>query len=402
MEFGTAQATHNHGALRHHQPRRHRRPAAQPIPQPDRAVDNTTIWAPELQTRATTRTCCSRRRSPASARCGTSTSRTRPAPTPSTARSRTGCSCRSTRRPTARTTAAASSASRDIQRLLEDGLNGWYAKQIAAGKTDAADQRRTCRSSTSGTGTTTTATATSTSRTATSTTSRRSTPARARRPAAAPRAPTPSGAIGRPRTWPGSAPSAPTATSSAACGSAARTYWVFDYTVEPENGGVGVFSHEFGHDLGIPDEYDTSGNTGGAENSTGFWTPWSSGSYGSDGTPANGIGNRPFSMSAWDKLVFGWLDYQLVKPGDGKTKITLGPSEAQSTAGKQAAVVTLPDKQVAKNVGAPFAGREVLLLGHRQRHGQRHVQVGHAPGRGGDPDREGPLQHRRRAGTTPT
>ena len=101
-----------------------------------------------------------------------------------------------------------------------------------------------------------------------------------------------------------------------------------------------MFAHEFGHDLGIPDEYDTSGNTGGAENSTGFWTPWSSGSYGSDGTPANGIGNRPFSMSAWDKLVFGWLDYQLVKPGDGKTKITLGPSEAQSNVGKQAAVVT--------------------------------------------------------------
>ena len=39
-------------------------------------------------------------------------------------------------------------------------------------------------------------------------------------------------------------------------------------------------------------------------------------------------------MSAWDKLVFGWLDYQLVKPGDGKTKITLGPSEAQSTVGQ--------------------------------------------------------------------
>ena len=98
-----------------------------------------------------------------------------------------------------------------------------------------------------------------------------------------------------------------------------------------------MFAHEFGHDLGIPDEYDTSGNTGGAENSTGFWTPWSSGSYGSDGTPANGIGNRPFSMSAWDKLVFGWLDYQLVHPGDGKTKIKLGPSEAQSKSGKQAA-----------------------------------------------------------------
>ena len=47
--------------------------------------------------------------------------------------------------------------------------------------------------------------------------------------------------------------------------------WVGDYTVQPEDGGLGVFAHEFGHDLGLPDLYDTSGNTGGAENSTGFW-----------------------------------------------------------------------------------------------------------------------------------
>jgi immune inhibitor A len=50
-------------------------------------------------------------------------------------------------------------------------------------------------------------------------------------------------------------------------------FWVLDYTIQPENGGVGVFAHEFGHDLGLPDLYDYTG-----ENSTGFWTIMSSGS----------------------------------------------------------------------------------------------------------------------------
>ena len=45
-------------------------------------------------------------------------------------------------------------------------------------------------------------------------------------------------------------------------------YWVGKYTIQPENGGVGVFTHEYGHDLGLPDLYDTSGG----ENGTGFWT----------------------------------------------------------------------------------------------------------------------------------
>ena len=139
-------------------------------------------------------------------------------------------------------------------------------------------------------------------------------------------------------------------------------YWIGDYTIEPENGGVGVFSHEFAHDLGLPDEYDTSGNTGGAENGTGFWTLMSQGSYGNNGTANEGIGDRPFHMNAWDKLQLGWLDYKLLRPGDKTASFKLGPAEA-TTKQDQALVVLLPDKKVTVNLGAPYADSKYYYSG---------------------------------------
>ena len=73
-------------------------------------------------------------------------------------------------------------------------------------------------------------------------------------------------------------------------------YWIGDYTIEPENGGVGVFAHEFAHDLNIPDLYDTSGNTGGAENSTGWWTLMSQGSYGTIQRTASTSARTPVAL----------------------------------------------------------------------------------------------------------
>ncbi|MEP7378243.1 MAG: immune inhibitor A domain-containing protein [Chloroflexota bacterium] len=132
------------------------------------------------------------------------------------------------------------------------------------------------------------------------------------------------------------------------------SYWIGDYTVEPEDGGVGVFSHEFGHDLGLPDLYDTSGNTGGAENSTGFWTLYSSGSYGSTGIPADGIGSKPISMSAYEKIYLNWDNYEIYGYGQ-KASTKLGPA-VSNTKQAQAVVLLLPDKHVVFPVGDPYAG----------------------------------------------
>ncbi|MDQ1045937.1 immune inhibitor A domain-containing protein [Streptomyces sp. V4I2] len=125
--------------------------------------------------------------------------------------------------------------------------------------------------------------------------------------------------------------------------------WVGDYTIQPENGGLGVFAHEYGHDLGLPDEYDTSG---GGENSTGFWTLMSSGSW--LGTGKDSIGDLPGDMNAWDKLQLGWLDYDVAKAG-AKSTHTLGVAE-YNTKNPQALIVQLPDKKVTTEVVTPAQG----------------------------------------------
>jgi immune inhibitor A len=132
-------------------------------------------------------------------------------------------------------------------------------------------------------------------------------------------------------------------------------YWIGDYTIEPENGGVGVFAHEFGHDLGLPDLYDTSGG----ENSTGFWTLMSSGSYGNDGT--EDIGSKPIHMGMWEKFQLGWLNYEVAFAG-AKSEHRLGPATT-NTRQAQGLFVVLLDKEVASNLGAPFAGSSFYYSG---------------------------------------
>ena len=138
--------------------------------------------------------------------------------------------------------------------------------------------------------------------------------------------------------------------------------------MQPENGGLGVFAHEFGHDLGLPDLYDTSGNTGGAENNTAFWTLMSSGANIGDGSP-DGIGDAPTDMGAWERLQLGWLEaqgdqgpfYTVAQPGEHK-EVQLGPN-TPNTKKPSALISLLPDKDQLIDIGAPFAGSWMFWSG---------------------------------------
>ncbi|KPC77688.1 hypothetical protein ADL26_00145 [Thermoactinomyces vulgaris] len=71
----------------------------------------------------------------------------------------------------------------------------------------------------------------------------------------------------------------------------------FDYIIQPEDGATGVFVHEYGHNIGLPDEYDTG--------YTGTGSPveaWSLMSYGS--WTGKIPGTEPTGLSAWCKLFF--------------------------------------------------------------------------------------------------
>jgi immune inhibitor A len=121
-------------------------------------------------------------------------------------------------------------------------------------------------------------------------------------------------------------------------------YWIGDYTVEAENGGLGVFAHEFGHDLGLPDLYDT--NAG--ENGTAFWTLMSIGSWLGDGT--EDIGTKPDYYGPWEKLQLGWLDYSVVSEGQSG-EFTLDPSEA--------VIVDVPDVAIETTYTSPYSGTKM-------------------------------------------
>lgn len=125
-----------------------------------------------------------------------------------------------------------------------------------------------------------------------------------------------------------------------------------DYIMQPERYGsgiatVGVFVHEFGHVMGLPDLYDTDGTSEGV----GKWSLMAAGSW----TYVSRQGDRPSHMDPWSKYKLGWVTPQKVT--SAQSGLTFTPVETT------AAVVQVLN-------GSPSSGTgEYFLIENRQRTG---------------------------------
>jgi M6 family metalloprotease-like protein len=126
---------------------------------------------------------------------------------------------------------------------------------------------------------------------------------------------------------------------------------VNDYIIMPEKlsnqiSTIGIFAHEYGHALGLPDLYDTDGSSQGI----GYWSVMASGSW-------NGVwinGDRPAHMDAWCKYYLGWVN----------------PTPVSSTLTNEPITQAATSADVYKLLnGSPSTGGEYFLIENRQQEG---------------------------------
>ncbi|MFO7607660.1 MAG: M6 family metalloprotease domain-containing protein [Candidatus Krumholzibacteriia bacterium] len=87
----------------------------------------------------------------------------------------------------------------------------------------------------------------------------------------------------------------------------AQTYYIAPelLSAAPRLRTIGVYAHEFGHKLGLPDLYDTDDAPDDSDG-IGHWCLMASGSWCSN-NPGSENGEAPSHMSAWCKSVLGWV-----------------------------------------------------------------------------------------------
>jgi len=107
------------------------------------------------------------------------------------------------------------------------------------------------------------------------------------------------------------------------------------YIMMPEDGGVNVFAHEYGHQIGADDLYAY----GFGEPSGDAWSLMGD-SWGG-GWPQ---GTMPMGIDPWHKLMWGWIDPVMLDTTSPETEITLGQASIPPEGTEDSVLIRLPDQ----------------------------------------------------------
>ncbi len=137
------------------------------------------------------------------------------------------------------------------------------------------------------------------------------------------------------------------------------------YTIQPEQQreekitNIGVICHEFGHNLGAPDFYDTDyGQSGGTYGGTGVWDIMGGGAWNGDN------GSQPAAFNMWQKWQYGWI---MPTELTAATHISNMPSSRLGTAAYKINTTVpgeyfiLENRQREGSFGTPLPGSGLLI-----------------------------------------
>ena len=166
--------------------------------------------------------------------------------------------------------------------------------------------------------------------------------------------------------------------------------WIADYTMQPENGGVSVFAHEYAHDLGLPDEYDTTAATGTQENAVNWWSIMAQSRVSGAGEPAGGyrarrlrrVGQAPARLARLRGRPRGHGPHARPRPARVQQRQGAGRRDAAA-------------RQARDHAARRAARRDQAVVVRSGQRGRVHADPpGHAPGRQLVAVAVGALEHR--------